>query len=125
MTARFATENDYLKGRKFVYIRINVSSSGIVIEDAREIKITKRDRYGSYRFSAFGAIEEVELGAYSVIAHGEFSQTGRVIDYAENLISARGAAIEAGKKVRDMFAARLEAELQAMRAAEIICTEVA
>lgn len=120
MNKRFATPDDYTAKRKFVCVRMEVSDAGIVISDAHELTISHVGSPTDLRFGPFGSIRSNELGMFRYASHGVDSASGRVIDYAENLQTARASAIEAGNKIRAEFVARLEERLETMRNAPLV-----
>lgn len=114
-TAHFATEQDYLNGRKLIGFRVVVNPSKFTIQPSNgEVEITKSTRNGVLR-SMYGSIDYVELGVLRMSSETQYSFTGYLVDYADNKASALQAAKVAAMTKHDEYVARMTAELRQLK----------
>jgi hypothetical protein len=108
---RFATEADFVAGRKLVGFRVEISDDACTIEQAGVVGIAKDPRNNELR-SMYGSISHVELGVLRLQSSSAQHFAGYLVDYAENEVEAEKAAIAQAISKRQEFIVELQTKLE-------------
>lgn len=120
MNKRFATDQDFLRGRKFCAFRVEIDTKNLIVEECGEAPITQDSRNRELRILWLGSIKHAPLGELSCRSASMESWSGYYVDYADNYAEAKIEAMRLARQQHIKMMTRLDMMLSTMQSTELV-----
>jgi hypothetical protein len=115
----YATEEDFLRGRKFCAFFISIDDKKLVVEERGEAVIEKDSRNSEMRLLWLGSIKRAALKELQLNSSSLQSFTGYYVDYADNRENARIEAMRVARQKHAQMMTQLDMMLARMQGTEL------